>query len=177
MRTKWIVALVLCLSCVAQAEPNEVESNRAFVLTILGGPSIDNEDTQVGVWAGVRKVNTEIGAASMWRMFTEDDTNADVDGNDRNSELALGVYGSIYLPELVDVDNFIPIPGLPEKLLSQPFFGGSILADVKGKGAVIAPHTGIRVYEIIGVMYQYLAFSGNEAKDKGLFTLTANFPF
>ena len=178
MCRKWILVLiVLCLSIVAQAEPNDVESNRAFVLTILGGPSIDNEDTQVGVWAGIRKVNTETGAASMWRMFTEDDTDADVDKDNRNSELALGVYGSIYMPELIDVNNFIPIPGLPEKLLSQPFFGGSIVADVKGKGAAIAPHTGVRVYETIGVMYQYLAFIDNDAKNKGLLTLTANFPF
>lgn len=175
MRTMVVTMIVLLCAGVGFAEPNEV--SRDFVLTVIGGPSIDNEKTEIGVWAGLRKGNTEFGGASMWRIFTENDTKDDVDSKERNSEVALGVYASVYLPEIIDVDNPLPFEWLPDKILSEPYFGGSILADLKGKGAVISPHTGILVYETVGIMYQFMAFTGNEAKDKGLLTLSAKFPF
>lgn len=169
---KWIVVLILLVcASVGFAE----DTNRACVARLLGGANLDNQNNEIAGWLGYKRDNREVGVIGDWRMFTEADTDAKDD--ERSSAFGIGAYGGLYLPEVIDVNNFIPIEGLPEKFASDPMIGVSLVFDVKGKALAVSPFALLEVFETFGVMYEYRGFHGIDIPDKSKFTIGIQFPF
>lgn len=165
----WIVMLVVLVCASVSLADDSVN------LWVLGEPSIDNQNNEVGALVGFRRDNVEIGIAGLWRMFGEADT--EPSDEEKESEFALGAYGLFHLPEIIDVNNPIPIPGLPDKIMSEPYVGLKFLKDVKGKGTSFSPVTGMRIFETIGIMYEYRGFHGIDIPDRNILTLSLQIPF
>jgi len=159
------VVLVLCVCSMVRAEdPNES-------LTFwLSGTDLSYQNTNMSAWLGYRQDNTEIGAAVDWRMFSESDTEADT-----QSTFAIGPFGIIHMPGLIEVNN--PFGQDGEKILGDPFVGVSYLFDLDGRGTSINPVVGMRVFDLFSITYEYSFFKGSPAEDDGKIGLSYRHKF
>jgi len=176
MRTAILtVTLALCLVGVsAAAEPNAPEKDRAITLWV-SGDSLAYQNTDLGIMLGIRgvgKPNIELGVAGEWRIFSEGDTD-----NNIQSNFALGPYGVYHFPGLIDGNNPIEVPWLPDKLLGEPFVSLAYLIDTKGQGAVVRPGIGIRLLDLFALSWDYSFYKGVPADNEGRIGLSAKWEF
>lgn len=165
-----IVAMMLTLCGVARAE----DPNRALTLWVSGN-SLAYQNTELNVLFGIRGIgdpNVELGMAMDWRIYSEGDTDADI-----QSDLAIGPYGVYHFPGLIDVNNPIDVPWLPEKLAGEPFVSLAYPIDIKGQGAVIRPGVGIRLLDIFALSWDYSFYKGVPADNEGRIGLSAKWEF
>lgn len=98
--------------------------------------------------------DTEVGMSVSWQ--------------DNNEEpAAIGVYGVVYLPDIVQVPNPIIWKGAPETLNGKPYFGVKVERDIVEKTTNFSPIGGVAIdpffieYETddelvsIGVMFRF----------------------
>lgn len=166
-----IVALALCLVGISRANEPNVPDSRALTLWV-SGDSLAYQNTNLGVMLGLRQKNVELGVAGEWRIFSEGDTNADIQSN-----FALGPYGVYHFPGLIDVNNPIDVDWLPDKLLAEPFLSLAYLIDLKGQGAVTRPGVGIRLLDIFALSWDYSFYQGVPADNEGRFGLSVKLDF
>lgn len=168
-----IVALLLCLVGAGYGAETNVpaENDRALTLWV-SGESLAYQNTNLGVMLGIRQKNVELGVAAEWRIFSEGDTDADI-----QSDFAIGPYGAYHFPGLIDVNNPIDVGWLPDKLLAEPFVSLAYLIDRKGQGAVTRPGVGIRVLDIFALSWDYSFYQGVPADNEGRFGLSAKWEF
>ena len=161
------LVLILCVCGIARAaDPNES-------LTFwLSGSDLGYHNTNLSTWLGYRTDDTEVGVALDWRMFSEGDTDEDVQSN-----FAVGPYGCYHMPGLIEIDNPFGASWLPEKLAGDPFVGVSYLFDVDGKGTSIKPVVGLRIFDLFAFKYEYSFFNGSPAKDEGKVGLSYQYRF
>ena len=156
-----IVALMLCLVGVARAEEqNTPEPDKAVTLW-LSGSSPAYQNTNLSAMFGIKDKNAEAGIAVECRMFSEGDT-----ANDIQSDLAIGPYAVYHFPDILDVNNPLNIPWLPEKIAGHPFVGLSYVVDRSGKGAAMSPFAGIRLLDLFTLKGKYSFYHGVDAKDE-----------
>ena len=160
------VALMLCGN--VWAEPNEPEA----VTFWMSGSNLAYQNTNISAWLGIRKANIEFGAAAEWRMFSEGDTDSDI-----QSTFALGPYGAYHFPDLIDIPNPIDVEWLPDTLAGEPFVFLSYLIDLDGKGATIAPGVGIRLLDLFALSWEYSFYKGIPADDEGRIGLSVKYEF
>ena len=176
---KWIVALiVLCLvllSSSAQGNEPNMPKDEAVTLWVTGN-SPAYENTNIGVMLGYLKNDIEIGGAVDWRQWSEGDT-----ADDTQSNFALGFYGILHFPEIVDVNTPFNLPWLPEKLASEPCLGMAYLFDVKTtgneKGVNTPVFAALRIFDLFVLRYEIDVFHSIDIKDDSKFGLSLQYRF
>jgi len=175
VKQKWIFTIMLCLLIAGAAragDPNEPNKDEeAICLWVVGGsPAYQN--TNIGVMLGYLKDDVEIGGAVDWRMYSEGDTLPD-----DQSDLALGFYGAIHFPEIIDVNNPFEVSFLPEKLASKPCFGVKYLFDLDGKGTAVTPFVGLRIFDLFALIYEVDTYHGIDADTEGKLAISLQYKF
>jgi len=164
------VAVLLALCGVTKAE----DPNRALTLWV-SGDSLAYQNTDLGVMLGIRGIgntNVEVGVAGEWRIFSEGDTDQDI-----QSDFALGPYGVYHFPGLIDVNNPIDVSWLPDRLLGEPFVSLAYLIDIRGQGAVVRPGIGIRLLDVFALSWDYSFYKGVPADNEGRIGLSVKWQF
>ena len=159
-----VFALMLCGS--VQADPNDA------VTFWMAGSNLGYQNTDLSAWLGLRRENIEFGVAAEWRMFSEGDTDEDI-----QSEFALGPFAVYHFPDLIDVNNPLDIDWLPDKLAGEPFVFLSYLIDIQGKGASISPDLGIRLLDVFALSWEYSYYRGIPADNEGRIGLSVKYQF
>ena len=165
------VALVLCLVGISRANEPNVPDSRAMTLWVSGN-SLGYQNTNLSVMSGIRGKNVEVGIIGEWRMFSEGDTDADI-----QSDFAIGPYAAYHFPGLIDVNNPIDIGWLPEKLLGEPFVSLAYPIDIQGRGAAIKPGVGIRLLDTFALRWEYSFYRGVPADNEGQIGISAKWDF
>jgi len=165
---KLLILFVILAFCqiVSAADPNE-----SLTLWLMGN-DLAYQNTNLSISTGYRKDNAEFGVAMDWRMFSEGDTDEDV-----QSIFAIGPYAAYHFPDLIDIDNPFDVEWMPEKLIGEPFLRLSYLFDTKGKGTSVAPMIGVRVFDTFSLSYQRILFNGSTAENGGQFGISTQFRF
>ena len=148
------------------------QGNDEAVSFWLMGSNPAYENTEIKTMLGYVKNDIEIGGALNFRGFSEGDITPD-----DQSDLAIGLYGIAHFPELVDVNNPIELPFLPETLASAPYFGLSYLFDKDGKGTSINYFAGLRILDLFALLYEFKTYQGINVPDAGNFVLSLQFKF
>lgn len=152
-----IVALALCLVGTARAE----DPNDAVTLWVSGS-NFAYQNTELGTMLGFYdgKSRVEAGFVVDWRVYTEGDTT-----DDSQSNLAIGPYVCYHLGTFIDVNN-PGIPLLPDKLIGSPFISLAYPIDTDGKGAVVRPAVGVRVFDAFALTGSYDIITGAPANNE-----------
>lgn len=167
-----IVAILVMAGAARAQEPNvPVENDRAITLWVSGS-DLGYQNTDLSAWLGLRQKNVEFGVATEWRMFSEGDTNTNI-----QSQLSIGPYGVYHFPGLIDVNNPLDVEWLPEKFVGEPFISLSYLIDTKGQGAAISPGIGIRLFDSFALFWDYSFYKGIPADNQGRIGLSAKWDF
>lgn len=172
--TLLIVALLLSLGTVKAADVNEPDR---YLTAWLSGANLAYQNTDLSVWLGFRgnlnkDIDIEGGPAFNWRMWSEGDSE-----EHSQSDFAVGAYVAVHFLNLVNIPNPIPIEQLPDQLAGEPFVAFEYLIDTDGKGTSFSPSGGIRVFEVLAVMYQYQIVQGERVPDQSRIAISTKFKF
>jgi len=172
-----IVTLVLMLACCGIARSADVNEPYEFFTVWLSGTNLAYHNTDLSVWLGYRHnlnedFDVEIGPAINWRMWSEGDAE-----EKSQSNLALGAYAAVHALKLIDVPNPLPFDYLPAQLLGEPFVSIEYLIDTDGQGSSITPACGIRVFEVLAVVYRYRMVEGEKVPDGSSIAISTKFKF
>ena len=179
MKCKLIVVLIVLvcasLGFARAAEPNETQKDEAITLWLTGNsPAYQN--TNIGVMIGCLNDDIEIGGALDWRKWSEGDTEDDMQSN-----LAVGIYGIVHFPELIDVNTPLDLPFLPDKLASKPCVGIAYLFDVETtsgeKGTSIPLFAALRIFDLFAIRYEFNIYQGIDVKDNSSLGLSLQWKF
>jgi hypothetical protein len=167
------VVILIVLLFAANCFGGTNETNQSITLWVsAANPAYQNTD--LSVMLGYRQDDIETGIAGDWRMFSEGTTEPDM-----QSIFALGPYGVLHFPTLIDVNMPFAdkVPWLPKTIVGEPFVGIRYLFDLDGKGTSITPFAGARLVNLFAVMYEFDMFQGSDAPDKGKLALSIQYKF
>ena len=172
-----LVMLSVLLALVVPGTSNAAnDANQAITFwAAASNPAYQNTD--LSVWLGYRQdvedgLAAEGGIAFDWRMFAEADTPDQI-----QSAFAVGPYGILHFPELINVPNPFDVAWLGDTLIGEPFIGFSYLFDLDGKGTSINPFIGARVFDLLALTYEYQTFQGSSAADGGKIGISLQYKF
>lgn len=100
-------------------------------------------DDEIGVRVGYEVAeNAEAGMVTYWSP-------------DNNHPQIWGAYGLYFFPDLVEIQNPLPVLFLPEKFVGKGYFGLQIGVNFDNDNTFAVPVAGILFNEVLSLEYQY----------------------
>lgn len=168
---KLVLLLILLCGSIAVGEDD-------YLSLWLSGNNLAYQNTNIKAMLGYRwsldeNFDLELGPALSWRTWTEQDNT-----DDTQSQLGIGAFAAVHAVDLVTIPNPLyseDLSWMPKELASEPYFMLSYVIDTDGKGAVLSPGIGTRVFDLFSLQTDYVMTQGEAVSDEWRVGISAKF--